>query len=157
MKLFGDLKPDIFVGVEFSATLFTNQHVIMYIGNDDSHTRYDRDGTQRHTQGNFLILATPEDVMKVEHGLLRGLVRKVAMEQVGHFMMGKARIGGHTYTVSGSYGSDGLPMDLHREHWERFGTEVPEDLYEAWKTGGGHNSAGSEAEQMRKWAESELL
>lgn len=129
----------------------------MYLGNDDSYTYHERDGTQRHTQGNFLILATPEDVLGVEPGLLRGLVRKVAMEQCGHFMMGIARIGGESHTVSGSYGNDGLPMDLPRDVWERFGTEVPQDLYEAWNKGGGHNSAGSEADQMRKWAKAELL
>jgi len=129
----------------------------MYLGNDGSCTYHDRDGTQHHTQGNFLILATPEDVFEVEHGLLRGLVRKVAMKQCGHFMLGIARIGGESYTVSGSYGNNGLPMDLPRDCWERFGTEIPRFLYDAWKTGGGHNSAGSEAESMRNWAKAVLL
>jgi hypothetical protein len=82
---------------------------------------------------------------------LRAFVRRVAMQQVGHFMMGECRLFGTTVTLSGSYGSDGLPKTLPRAIWER-GLEVPQELRDAWNKGGGHNAAGNEAEAMAEWA-----
>ena len=124
----------------------------MYLNNDDSYTYYDDYGQQKHTQGSFLLLLEPEDEMGVSPETMRACVRQVALEQVGHYMMGTARIGGETFTVSGTYGDDGLPLSVPREVWEEYGTPVPEDLYEAWNKGGGHNSAGTEAEAMQEWA-----
>lgn len=82
---------------------------------------------------------------------IRAIVRHVAMTQCGHFMMGNARVHGHRLTLSGSYGSDGLPDTVPPEVYER-GLELPKDLYDAWNNGGGWNSVGSEAPLMRKWA-----
>lgn len=85
-------------------------------------------------------------------GKMRGIVRMVAMQQCGQFMMGRARIKGHTITLSGSYGGDGLPVYQVPQEVYDAGVDIPDDLYELWNKGGGHNSAGSEAPAMRKWA-----
>jgi hypothetical protein len=67
-------------------------------------------------------------------------------------MMGSAKLGDYQTTLSGSYGSDGLPETVPDDVYCRFGLELPDELYDAWNNGGGHNSAGSEAVAMRKWA-----
>jgi hypothetical protein len=82
---------------------------------------------------------------------LRAIVRYVRMRQLGHFMMGSARVNGHSLTLSGSYGSDGLPTSVPDDVYDA-GVELPQYLYDAWNKGGGWNSAGSEAAQMREWA-----
>lgn len=82
---------------------------------------------------------------------LRAVVRYVRMTQLGHFMMGTARIGAHRLSLSGSYGSDGLPCSVPDEVYEA-GVELPQELYNLWNTGGGWNGAGSEAIAMRLWA-----
>jgi hypothetical protein len=79
-------------------------------------------------------------------------IRRVVLRQFGHFMMGNARIYGHVVTVSGAYGSDGLPMSVPKEVYEMLRITLPDELYEKWKHGGGWNSCGSEAPAMRKWA-----
>jgi len=87
---------------------------------------------------------------------LRGIVRYVRMKQLGHFMMGTARVGKTRLSLSGSYGSDGLPLSVPDEVYE-LGAPLPENLYQAWKHGGGWNSAGSEAGAMRAWALQNLI
>ena len=82
---------------------------------------------------------------------IRCLVRHCALQQLGCWMMGTVRIKGKSITVSGAYGSDGLPKSVPREIWE-LGVELPQDLHEKWNTGGGWNSAGSEGPDIRKWA-----
>jgi hypothetical protein len=82
---------------------------------------------------------------------LRAVVRHVAMKQLGHFMMGYARIKGVTITLSGSYGGDGLPTSVSDKVYES-GVELPQYLYGAWAKGDGWNSAGAEAPLMREWA-----
>lgn len=77
-------------------------------------------------------------------------VRKVALRQWGHWMMGRANIGGHWHTVSGAYGNDGLTMDI--DTLPKDAVLLPDDLREAWNKGGGWNSAGAEAPAMRDWA-----
>jgi hypothetical protein len=127
----------------------------MYLGTDDSHTYYATGGQQKHSQGDFLLLLTPEDE-NVKENNLRACVRQVALEEIGHFMMGDARIGGESFTVTGAYGNNGLPMQVPRQIWEDYGEPVPDRLYEEWKEGGGHNSAGTEAGPVREWAEEKL-
>ncbi len=90
-------------------------------------------------------------VKYIHHKEIRALVRKVAMHQCGHFMMGRARVFGSTLTLSGSYGGDGLTVEVPREVFER-AVPLPQELHDAWNAGGGHNSAGSEAFAMREWA-----
>jgi hypothetical protein len=87
----------------------------------------------------------------VHHTEIRALVRKVAMSQRGHWMMGRARVFGHSLSLSGSYGGDGLTVTVPREIFDR-AVPIPPELHEAWNKGGGHNSAGNEALAMRDWA-----
>ena len=78
------------------------------------------------------------------------VVRKVALRQCGHWMMGRVNLCGHWRTVSGAYGSDGLPMDV--DTLPRDAVRLPAALYDAWSKGEGWNSAGNEAPAMRAWA-----
>lgn len=120
----------------------------MYI--EPTYTHYV--GTEQHVRkALFLLLVEPIGERDCNKDTVRALVRKVALRQLGHFMMGRVRIFGKTYSVSGAYGGDGLPMDIDKEHWEK-AVPLPEELFNAWSKGGGHNSAGSEAPLMREWA-----
>ena len=82
---------------------------------------------------------------------IRALVRKVAMHQCGHWMMGSAQAFGHRLSLSGSYGGDGLTVTVPREVFEQ-AVPIPQELHDAWNKGGGWNGAGSEAYAMRDWA-----
>lgn len=73
------------------------------------------------------------------------------MSQLGHFMMGFIHVKRQRLTVSGSYGSDGLPMTVDRSIYD-LGVELPAELREAWNKGGGWNGAGSEVSAIRAWA-----
>lgn len=114
---------------------------------------YTSDGQQNIERANFLILMTPKTDHKAP---VRAIVRKVAMSQFGHFMMGTARIKGHSLALSGSYGADGLILSVPQEVYS-LGVILPNYLYNAWNNGGGWNSAGSEASAMRAWANANLL
>ena len=118
----------------------------MYLTNGHG---YYRGSEQCTTRGQFLLLlqladkpCSPENTYAV--------VRKVALRQFGHWMMGSANICGKWRTVSGAYGSDGLPMTVDALPVDAI--PLPRDLYDAWNKGGGWNSAGSEASAMRAWA-----
>ena len=102
----------------------------------------------------FLMLIYPKDepYYPDNHLPIKAIVRKVALRQCGHWMMGTARVYGHSLTVSGSYGHDGLIMDVPREVYDRAQVVLPDELYELWAHGGGWNSAGSEALAMCQWA-----
>jgi hypothetical protein len=108
----------------------------------------DSDG-QQVTSGSFLLLVQPKGT--AAKAPIRALVRFVSMRQLGHFMMGQCRAYGHSITLSGSYGSDGLPCDVPQEVYDR-AIEVPAELVAAWNTGGGWNGAGAEGPAMREWA-----
>lgn len=108
---------------------------------------YDRSG-QQFARGQFLLLFS-----RLSDKKLFACVRKVSMTQFGHFMMGFARIGSEKITVSGTYGSDGLTLDLNKyEHLQKYLVEMPSEFFEMWSKGGGHNSGGSESKVFRKWA-----
>lgn len=111
-----------------------------------------RNGYNRHGEqsasGLFLIL------FDNPNGGMSGLVRHVRLKQLGCWMMGSINIGGKRFTMSGSYGSDGLC-----DSWEKLPPGVidellplPKELYDLWNKGGGHNSCGSEAPAMAVWA-----
>ncbi len=108
------------------------------------------DGQQYSTRGHFLILMQSDDEPCGPENF-RGIIRKVAMKQLGHFMMGTARIKNHSITLSGVYGCDGLPVTVPEEVYQ-MGVDIPHDLYKVWSKGGGWNSCGSEAEAMQQWA-----
>ncbi len=120
----------------------------MYL--DDSGHGYYRGAEQRHTRAPFLILVQPDDYEK-RNEPIRALVRKVALHQCGHWMMGSARAFGHRITISGAYGADGLPRSVPQEVYDK-AVPVPQELVDAWNKGGGWNSAGSEAPAMVEWA-----
>jgi hypothetical protein len=124
----------------------------MYLRND-GFSGYDRSGLQIRQRGLFLLLITPEGASNMP---VKALVRKVALRQMGHWMMGRANIGGHWFTVSGPYGGDGLTLYLPPDVYASHGIPLPHYLWEAWNTGGGWNDAGAEASQMIAWALSNL-
>lgn len=110
-----------------------------------AHRYYTIDGQQACRKGPFLILLQQDldtDIYAV--------VREVALRQLGHWMMGFARIEGKTYTMSGCYGNDGLPVTIGKI--PKDAKKVPQELVEAWNKGGGWNSCGSEAQAMVEWA-----
>lgn len=121
----------------------------MYIGKP--RTFYDRDGSQRTSSSKFLIILQHGD-KPLGPDNFRAIVRKVALSQLGHWMMGTARIKGHSISLSGSYGGDGLPVTTEIDEVYEAAIPVPLELYKAWSAGGGHNSCGSEAGAMRDWA-----
>lgn len=90
--------------------------------------------------------------------ILYAVVRSVTLSQCGHWMMGSLQLAGEAVTVSGAYGSDGLPGDLDKlsEAQQRLLVEVPFDLAVEFWSGGGWNSAGKEAPAMRKWAQEHI-
>jgi hypothetical protein len=112
----------------------------------------DRDG-QAFASGRFLVFMQPNsgDIKADTSAPIKCLVRFCAMRQSGHFMVGGIRVKGKTHYVSGAYGSDGLPISVDPQTYE-LGSELPRELYDAWKNGGGWNGAGGEAEAVRKWA-----
>lgn len=115
---------------------------------------YYRGNAQCAQRAPFLILLQPERATIAETcapSNTYAIVRKVAMEQCGHFMMGHARIG-QWRSVSGTYGNDGLPLGIPADALPADAVPLPRELYDAWNKGGGHNSAGSEADAMRTWA-----
>jgi hypothetical protein len=112
---------------------------------------YDRDGSQK-AKGIFLMLMQTDTQSKP----LRAIVRSCSMSQCGHWMMGSIRVKDQSITVSGSYGSDGLPKTVSDEIYN-LGIELPKELYAAWNNGGGWNSAGSEGSSIRQWAIDNVL
>lgn len=99
--------------------------------------------------GSYLWVVTPPGGGFFES---RAFVRTVKLRQLGHFMMGTIKVGHHFQTVSGAYGSDGLPDDAPQHVYDA-AVPVPGELLEAWNNGGGgHNRAGGEAGSMSQWA-----
>jgi len=104
---------------------------------------------QRASRGYFLLLLQQKDGPHNAEGTY-ACVRRVALRQLGHFMMGRVNLGGKWHTVSGAYGNDGLPMDV--EKLPSDAKPLPSRLYDMWNRGGGHNGVGNEALDMRDWA-----
>ena len=102
-------------------------------------------------KGKGYLGPSGRSVKYIHHTEIRALVRKVAMQQFGHFMMGSARAFGHRISLSGSYGGDGLTVTVPREVFDK-AIPIPQELHDAWNKGEGWNSAGSEAPLMQKWA-----
>jgi hypothetical protein len=96
----------------------------------------------------LLLLQLRED--KALRPQIHAIIRRVALQQFGHFMMGSANILGEWHVVSGAYGNDGLPMVVDRI--PKDATSLPDDLAEAYWAGDGWNGAGSEAPALRQWA-----
>lgn len=132
---------------------------------------YTKNGTQI-AAGYFLLVCQHDEHPRE----LRAIVRYVRMRQLGHFMMARLQLAGHVFSLSGEFGSDGLPFDITRAgdfakekpentSWQpRLTREeadalwsmmvpVPQVLADAyWKDSTGHNSVGSTAPAFRNWA-----
>jgi hypothetical protein len=121
----------------------------MYI--EDTITGVDRAGAQVARRARFLILVDNAGAPIEAPLAMRAVVRRVALRQCGHFMMGTARAFGHSMAISGAYGHDGLPIPVPEEVYRR-AVPVPAELQAAWSVGGGWNGCGSEAGAMRSWA-----
>ncbi len=131
-----------------------------------SRSGYNRQGEQ-FARGSFLLVFSNNqhkwaeetgkdwrDFPSENRRKLYACVRHVSLRQMGPWMMGSARIAGQSVTVSGSYGSDGLPGDYERLTLAARAklVEIPAELTEMFWQGGGHNCAGNEAAAMREWA-----
>lgn len=114
-------------------------------------TWYDNAGSHS-MRGDFLLFCQGGDV----NDPIKCCVRKVALHQLGCWMMGTVRIYGNSFTVSGAYGSDGLPMQVPQNVYERLPIRLPDHLREMWDKGGGWNSAGNEGPDVRNWARANL-
>lgn len=112
---------------------------------------YYRGTTAVKPRAPFLLLMsrTSDTDMRPQ---LYAVVRTVAMRQLGHWMMGNANVGGAWMTISGAYGNDGLPMTVDDDEIPWDAVALPDELAHAFWTGGGWNSAGSEAPLLRDWA-----
>jgi hypothetical protein len=86
----------------------------MYIGGKNSGYTYYVGSEQHHSRGSYLVLTSTREKDVNGFETLYGAIRLVALRQLGHFMMGSLRIGGHVVSVSGPYGSDGLPLNGDR-------------------------------------------
>jgi len=113
-----------------------------------SKSGYSNSGEQ-HASGLFLILMQSKNAPIGNN--LRAIVRHCSMTQFGQFMMGIVRIKGKSITVSGAYGSDGLPLTVNENIYQA-GIPLPDHLYQAWAHGNGWNSSGSETSLMKQWA-----
>lgn len=92
----------------------------------------------------------PDGIAKYGKNTMRCAVVYTKFSQFGQFMMGRAHLLGHKLILSGAYGGDGLSCDVPWKVYQS-GMPLPDDLYDAWNHGGGWNSAGSEAEAMKKF------
>jgi len=100
---------------------------------------------------NFLMLIQPPGIEGLKFPI-KAIIRKVSLRQLGHFMVGKVRIYGESFVVSGAYGYDGLTLPVSMEVYKRASVYLPHWLEHQWNKGGGWNSAGNEAPEMRQWA-----
>lgn len=118
-------------------------------------TGYDKEGTQVAWRALFLILVHRQTRWEEDKPVFgeetRAIVRKVALRQLGHFMMGSARVKGKSLTISGSYGGDGNGIQVSDDIFDA-AVPLPPDLVDAWNKGEGWNGAGAEACAMRTWA-----
>ena len=111
-------------------------------------------GTEQRTSRARFLLLLQQESEPIGAANTFAVVRRVALHQLGHFMMGHANLGGRWTSISGSYGNDGLPLTV--KSIPEDAKPLPADLYEAWTHGGGWNSAGSEAQAMHAWANKEF-
>jgi hypothetical protein len=104
--------------------------------------------------GLFLLLFNSPEFMTGDREL-RAVIRHARLRQCGHFMMGSCQVGPARITLSGAYGSDGLPGDPPAGLWERL-HPVPEELCQAYWSGSSHNDAGPAGPSLRAWARANL-
>lgn len=113
---------------------------------------------------DFLVLLQDDDLKN-----FRAFVRSARLKPCGHWAMGAVTFHNRKISISGDYGSDGLPITVRSEAWwkeseyqkeqrenlnfaYKRSVPLPDWLEYEWNISGGHNSAGSEAESFRIWA-----
>ena len=131
----------------------------------------------QHSQGAYLMVFQQrweigEAVIQSAQQELRCLLRQVRFNQLGHFMTGRVQVKlpGETdklsITLSGSLGSDGLPLDIPKlsqapgkipsRLWDML-TPMPQKLAEQyWRS---DRESGTEAkahEAIKRWAKKNL-
>lgn len=111
---------------------------------------YYRGTEQCARRAPFLLLLQPREHEGAARDNTYAIVRSVALRQLGHWMMGIARVGAQRVSVSGAYGNDGLPITI--DTLPKDAVKLPGELYDAWNKGEGWNSCGKEAPAMRAWA-----
>lgn len=125
----------------------------MYLTNEG--TTYYRGTEQCHSRAPFLILFSGSEKYTASgKPVLYAAVRKVALRQCGHWMMGSARIAGTRIPISGSCGADGLPCEydsLSPAVRSKL-MPVPEDTAIVYWSDDGHNTIGKAAPTVRAWA-----
>jgi hypothetical protein len=115
-------------------------------------TRSGYEGTEQTASGNYMALFSQE-------GELWAAVRYLRMRQLGHWMMGAFRIAGKSVTVSGSIGSDGLPINWDKlpvaaqMDPDKYGlVPLPYELQRSyWSNEDGWNDCGSMTAPLREW------
>lgn len=123
----------------------------MYLGNVERYC--DSHGTQFVRKSNYLLFVQT----KAMDSEIRAVVRKVALKQWGHWMMGTARMFGESITVSGSLGSDGLPQTVSQEIFDR-ACLIPEEVLQVWKQDTGHNGIEAKTHNaLSLWAKENLI
>lgn len=116
----------------------------MFLKTNPSQTGYDRGGQQK-AGGLFLMLFSVKP-----GGEIRGAVRSVQLRQLGHFMMGEAKLAGHRVGLSGGFGADGLTLDPPPGLWDQL-VPLPEDL-----TVGFWRESSAWESRLRTWARAHL-
>jgi hypothetical protein len=115
----------------------------MYI--EDTSTYYV--GTVEHIRkARYLILVRPiwDPSIMARAPAPRALVRTIALRQVGHHMVGKARLWGYVIQVSGGFGLNGQPATVPDWLYDRAAT-IPPELLVKWNQGAGRK-------RLRAWA-----
>lgn len=106
---------------------------------------YDRDGQQR-ARGNYLAVFHDHKTDQ-----WRCAVRKITLNQFGHFMMGDVHFGDWRIAVSGGMGHDGLPRDKpHDDLWVRL-HPIPPDVLKAFQRDGNWDES-----VLLKWAKANV-
>lgn len=90
---------------------------------------------------------------------LYAYIGRVAMRQVGHFMMGRLRIGNQWLTVSGQCGSDSLPLTVEKvlPKYRSKLIAIPQDIADVYWASDGHNELNSLARKTLRDYASSLL
>jgi hypothetical protein len=128
----------------------------MYLYDDKaSRTRLDPDGVKAHTQAPYLILMDTDTETSTSERL-RACVRQVMLRENGQSMVGKARIGGSSFTVEGAYGGGGLPVTVPQSIYMEMGTPLPERLFEAWDSATGLEPSPEEISLFREWGQENI-
>lgn len=139
----------------------------MFVTNHRHRAGYNRSGEQV-AHGYFMMWVQKSHFDKdgkYVTGPMYAAVRKVALVQCGHWMIGSFRVGGKNIAVSGALGSDGLPKSfspprcpgdklgnedgMSQEWLDKWFVKVPQPVVDVWEKSEGHNTCNEPA--VRDW------